>query len=101
MELHFELNSVTITATPTGTATTGDALSMFEAPTPTSGATAAVTEESPPLIPSSPVQTAVVQSQPKVGSATGLDAFRALGRSVVVATLATIVTFGVSFFLIL
>jgi hypothetical protein len=31
------------------------------------------------------------QAQPKIGSAIGLDAFRALGMSVVVATLAAIV----------
>ncbi|KAI0270211.1 hypothetical protein BGY98DRAFT_268103 [Russula aff. rugulosa BPL654] len=68
------LNAVSITATPTGTATTGDPLSMFEAPTPTAGATAAVTAELPPLIPSYTVQTAG-QATPKSGSASGLNPF--------------------------
>jgi hypothetical protein len=93
------LNSVSITATPTGTATTGDPLSMFEAPTPTSGATAAVTMELPPLIPSySGLVQTPGQTQPKTGSAIGLNAFRALGTSVLVAAGAAIVILGVSSF---
>jgi hypothetical protein len=70
---------------------------MFEAPTPTSGATAAVTMELPPLVPSYSVQTPG-QAQPKIGTAIGLNAYRALGMSVVVATLAAIVILGVSSF---
>ncbi|KAF8497762.1 hypothetical protein F5888DRAFT_249700 [Russula emetica] len=93
----IQLNPVSITATPTGTATTGDPLSMFEAPTPTSGATAAVTMELPPLVPSYSVQTPG-QAQPKSGSAIGLNAFRALGTSIVVAAGAAIVLLGVSSF---
>jgi hypothetical protein len=65
---------------------TDDPLSIFEAPTPTSGATVAVTFSQPPLIPGS------------VGSAIGLNAFKALGASVVVATAAAIVILGVSSF---
>jgi len=93
------LNPVSITATPTGTATTGDPLSMFEAPTPTSGATAAVTVELPPLIPSySGSVQAPGQAKSKIGSAIGLNAFRALGTSVLVAAAAAIVILGVSSF---
>lgn len=86
----IELEDVPVTATPTGTASTGDPLSMFEAPTPTSGATAAVTYALPPLIPTQ------AEINTKIGSAIGLNAFRALGTSVVVATAATIVMLGVS-----
>jgi hypothetical protein len=93
----IQLNLVSITATPTGTATTGDPLSMFEAPTPTSGATVAVTMELPPLIPSYSVQNPG-QAQPKTGSAVGLNAFRALDMSIVVAAGAVIVLLGVSSF---
>src|ERR1700679_2550540 len=93
----IQLNLVSITATPTGTATTGDPLSMFEAPAPTSGATVAVTMELPPLIPSYSVQTPG-QAQPKTGSAIGLNAFRALDMSIVVAAGAVTVLLGVSSF---
>jgi len=92
----IKLNTVSITATPTGTATTGDPLSMFEAPTPTSGATVAVTAELPPLVPSYTAQTPG-QAQPIVGSAIGLNAFRALGMSIAGAAIA-IVILGVSSF---
>jgi hypothetical protein len=93
----IQLNLVSITATPTGTAMTGDPLSMFGAPTPTSGATVAVTMELPPLIPSYSVQNPG-QAQPKTGSAVGLNAFRALDMSIVVAAGAVIVLLGVSSF---
>jgi hypothetical protein len=94
---HIQLNMVSITATPTATGTTGDPLSMFLAPTPTSGATAAVTMELPPLIPSYSIQTPG-QAQPNTGSPIGLNAFRVLGMSIVVAAGAAIVISGVSFF---
>ena len=68
---------------------------MFEAPTPSFGESAAVTMELPPLIPSYSVPTPG-QAQPKIGSASGLNAFRALGMSVVVAAGAAIVILGVS-----
>ena len=35
----IELNEVSVTVTPTGIASTGDPLSIFEVQTPTSGAT--------------------------------------------------------------
>ncbi|KAH9984242.1 hypothetical protein BJV77DRAFT_202551 [Russula vinacea] len=61
--------------TPTGTASTGDPLSMFEAPTPTSGATAAVTYALPPLIPTQ------AEINTKIGSAIGLNALEPLARA--------------------
>jgi len=71
------LNPVDVTARPTGFSSTGDPLSPFEAPTPTPGETVAVTAVvNPPLIPTDTSQS---------GSASGLDAFWALGTSTVVA----------------
>jgi hypothetical protein len=93
---HIVLNAVSITATPTGTATTGDPLTMFEAPTPSAGETVAVTAELPPLVPSFSHQSAPAQAKSKTGSAIGLNAFIALGTSIVVSTAATIVILGVS-----
>lgn len=65
---------------------------MFEASPPTPGATA-VTAELPPLVP----VPSSAQAQSKVGSAIGLNAFRALGKSVAGAAIA-IVILGVSSF---
>jgi hypothetical protein len=84
------LNKVPITVTPAGIASTGDPFSIFEVPPPTSGATTAVTFALPPLIPTPPAFGS------KKGSATGLNAFRALGTSMTVATTAAIVVLGVS-----
>ena len=71
---------------------------MFEASTPTSGETAAVTAELPPLIPSYSYQSAAAQDEPNSGSAIGLNAFRALGTSVACAMGAAIVILGASYF---
>jgi hypothetical protein len=82
-EFGIELNDVSLTATPTGVSSTGDPLSIFEVPTPSAGATAAVTLAVPPLIPK--------PAEPKVkitnGSPAVLDVFRAFCTSAVVAML--------------
>ena len=83
------LNAVDVTARPTGFSSTGDPLSPFEAPTPTPGETVAVTAVwNPPLIPT---------DQSQSGSASGLDAFRALGTSTVVAIAVAVAMEDVSF----
>jgi len=86
------LNVVEVTATPTGLASTGDPLSPFEAPTPTSGETVAVTVLSVlPLIPT------FGTDQSQLGSASGLHPFWALGTSMVVSFAVAIAMGGVSF----
>ncbi|KAH8985261.1 hypothetical protein EDB86DRAFT_2959884 [Lactarius hatsudake] len=81
----FVLNDITITATPTGIASTGDPLSIFDVPTPTPGATRAVTFQLGPLLP-----TRAAGSTAKTGGAVGLSAPRSLqaGAVVAVATIA-------------
>ncbi|KAH9009676.1 hypothetical protein EDB83DRAFT_2452984 [Lactarius deliciosus] len=83
----FELNDISITATPTGIVSTGNPLSIFDAPTPTPGATQAVSVQENPLIP-----TRAVDSTAKTGTggAVGLSALRSLkaGAVVAVATIA-------------
>lgn len=81
------LNAVDVTARPTGFSSTGDPLSPFEAPTPTPGETVAVTAVwNPPLIPT------FAADQSQSGSASGLNAFWALGTSTVVAITVAVAT---------
>ncbi|KAI0299987.1 hypothetical protein B0F90DRAFT_1668482 [Multifurca ochricompacta] len=69
-DFNLELNDAPITATPTGIASTGDPFSIFNAPTPTSGATAALTAQTNPLLPTRGAVGA------KTGSAVGFSAPR-------------------------
>ena len=79
------LNTVDVTAKPTGFSSTGDPLSPFEAPTPTPGETVAVTAVVfPPLIPTFGAGTG------QLGSAGRLNAFWAAGTSTVVAISVTV-----------
>jgi hypothetical protein len=81
------LNPISVTASPTGVSSTGDPLAVFEAPTPTSGATVAVTDLLPPLYP-----TSGVNAQDPNGTAAGPRALWALGAGAVVAAAATAIT---------
>ena len=87
-EFGLELNEVTITATPTGISSTGDPFSIFEVATPTSGATAAVTVQEPPLIPS------LAAGPGKKGGAVGLSALRSLDAAAVGAVAAVAIVMG-------
>ncbi|KAH9981678.1 hypothetical protein BJV74DRAFT_854347 [Russula compacta] len=87
------LNIESITATPTGISSTGDPLSIFDAPTPTSGETVAVTASLPPLIPT-PLEE---QTKSKIGGAAEINAFWGVYTSAIVAavTAVAITTLGV------
>lgn len=86
------LNPVSVTATPTAFFSSGDPLSPFEAPTPTPGETVAVSAVLfPPLIPTYGLDNS------QSGSASGLNAFWALGTSTVVAIAVAVAMGGVSF----
>ncbi|KAH9028724.1 hypothetical protein EDB84DRAFT_1563021 [Lactarius hengduanensis] len=85
----FELNDVLITATPTGIGSTGDPLSIFDVPAPTSGATQAVTFQEEPLLP-----TRAAGSAAKTGGAVGLSAPRSLEAGAVVAVAAVAIFMG-------
>ncbi|KAH9012777.1 hypothetical protein EDB85DRAFT_2158710 [Lactarius pseudohatsudake] len=85
----FELNDVWISASPTGIASTGDPLSILDAPAPTSGATQAVTPQEQPLIP-----TRAAGSAAKAGGAVGLSAPRSLEAGAVVAVAAVAIFMG-------
>jgi len=88
----IELDAIGVTATPTGLASTGDPLSPFEVPTPTSGETVGVTAVIiPPLVPT------FGTGQSQSGSARGRNAFWALGTSMVVAFAGAVAMGGVSF----
>ena len=84
----LELNDISITATPTGIASTGDPFSIFGVSTPTSGATKAVTAQLNPLLPTR------AASSGKTGGAVGLSALRSLDAGAVVAVAAVAIFMG-------
>lgn len=88
------LNVVSITVTPTGISSTGDPLSIFDAPTPTSGATAAVSAQLPPLVPTPLGEQTKNKS---IGGAAEINAFWGVYTSAVVAAAVAITTLGVPF----
>jgi hypothetical protein len=83
------LNDFSITATPTGIASTGNPFSIFEAATPTAGATKAVTSGENPLLPTQ------ATSSGKIGGAVGLSALQSLNVAVVGAVAAVSFLMGV------
>ena len=88
-EFGFELNDISITATPTGAASTGDPFSIFEAATPTSGATEAVTAQEPPLLP-----TTLAANTGQIGGADGLSALWSLHAAAFGAVAAVAIVMG-------
>ncbi|KAH9057355.1 hypothetical protein EDB87DRAFT_1117945 [Lactarius vividus] len=85
----YVLNDITITATPTGIPSTGDPLSIFDVPTPTPGATQAVSAQLNPLLP-----TRAVGPTANTGGAVGLSALRSLEAGAVVAVAAIAIFMG-------
>ncbi|KAI9439218.1 hypothetical protein H4582DRAFT_2075881 [Lactarius indigo] len=91
----YQLNGITVTAKPTGIASTGDPFSIFDAPTPTPGATQAIAFQSIPLFPTQDSQNAgPVPPGVKTGSAVGLSAPQSLGTGAVVAVVAVAIFMG-------
>ncbi|KAN0133499.1 hypothetical protein V8E53_008667 [Lactarius tabidus] len=84
----FVLNDISVTATPTGIASTGDPFSIFEPATPTAGATKAVTAGDEPLLPTQ------ATSSGKMGGAVGLNALQSLNAGVVGAVAAAAIFMG-------
>ena len=82
---------MSITATPTGIASTGDPLSFFESVTPTPGDTAAVTLQPLPLLPTS---LAASSGTGKKGGAVGLSAIRSLDAAAFGAVAAVALVMG-------
>ena len=82
------LNDITITATPTGIASTGDPFSIFDVQNLTPGATEVVTIQEPALLPS------LAAGPVKKGGAVGLSALRSLDAAAVGAVAAVAIIMG-------
>ncbi|KAH9172443.1 hypothetical protein EDB89DRAFT_1965288 [Lactarius sanguifluus] len=84
----FVLNEISITASPTGIKSTGDPFSIFDLPTPTSGATVT------PLVTFKLLPTRAAGSTAKTGGAVALSAPRSLEACAVVAVAAIAIFMG-------